>query len=305
MYAAKVLADSVTPNGDRLLTVEGTFPRFILAEVNTHRMLSRNSASSRAIPPEKHIARIEESPFVPDVFGSRVKGMGQGVAIADQEAARATWLEARDAAVTAASALKEMEVAKSLVNRLLEPFMWHTAIISGHARSFDNFFALRAPIGEEVDMDFPAQPEFQRFAIMLRAQMRASSPRTIPFGAWHLPLVTDEEIRKMLRAHGTGPSTWTQLALISAGRCARVSFDRQGEYEAPEDSLARAGRLLDSGHLSPFEHPAKPEGAEQRGNVRGWRQYRGLIPAEANRVGHLEARPPWEAKGEVKAQAQT
>lgn len=74
-YEAKVLADSVSPAGVRLTTLEVTFPRFILAEVNTHRMLSRSSASSRAIPIEKRIKAVEEDPFVPEAFGRNRKGM--------------------------------------------------------------------------------------------------------------------------------------------------------------------------------------------------------------------------------------
>lgn len=292
MYAAKVLADSISPDGIRLTTIEATFPRFILAEINTHRVFSRNSASSRAIPPEKHIARIVETPFVPDVFGSRVKGMGQGVPIEDQEMARLTWLEARDIAVTAAQALLELEVAKSLVNRLLEPFMWHTAIISSTA--WENFYALRCPPGDEVDLDFPAQPEFQRVAILMREAMRSSNPRVIPIGAWHLPLVSDEERRQILREHANPMDAWLHAAKVSAGRCARVSFDRQGETEPVDASIERADRLLGSGHLSPFEHPATPCIDHEGGNFHGWRQYRWTIPHEENRVGHLEQRPSWE-----------
>jgi hypothetical protein len=54
----KILADSVAwHGGERLTTFEVTFPRIVLAEFNTHRMLSRNSASSRAIPVEKMLTR--------------------------------------------------------------------------------------------------------------------------------------------------------------------------------------------------------------------------------------------------------
>ena len=50
LISAKVIADSVCPKGVRMTTMEIEYPRFILAELNTHRMLSKNSASSRAIP---------------------------------------------------------------------------------------------------------------------------------------------------------------------------------------------------------------------------------------------------------------
>ena len=58
MTSVKILADSLNLSGNRLTTFELTFPRVILAEFNTHRMISRNAASSRAIPTEKLIQRV-------------------------------------------------------------------------------------------------------------------------------------------------------------------------------------------------------------------------------------------------------
>jgi hypothetical protein len=75
MYECKIIADSVSPAGVRLTTLQITFPRFILAELNTHRMLSRNSASSRAIPVNKRIQQIMADPFIPEQFGRNQKGM--------------------------------------------------------------------------------------------------------------------------------------------------------------------------------------------------------------------------------------
>lgn len=297
MYAAKVLADSITRSdaahgGVRLLTVEVTFPRFILAEVNTHRVFSRNSASSRAIPPEKQIERALENPFVPDVFCERIKGMGQGEPVKDQGQARTIWLNARDQAVNHAAFLAKQGISKAHVNRILEPFLWHTAIIS--STEWDNFFALRAPIDDEVDMDFPAQPEFQRAAIEMRKAMRVSNPALKQPGEWHLPLVGFDDFSLYEQSRQQDPCwegrRW--LAMVSAGRCARVSFDRQGEYEDPEASRRRAEGLLENGHLSPFEHPATPD-PSAGGNFRGWRQYREEVPNESNLIGRLNARGPW------------
>src|SRR5436305_974681 len=106
-YSATVLADSLSPSGTRLITLLVTFPRFILAEMNTHRVFSRNSASSRAIPPEKLIERVRTDPFVPETFNQRVKGMNVGdpLAAENQGYAREWWLSARDAAVDAAEGL--------------------------------------------------------------------------------------------------------------------------------------------------------------------------------------------------------
>lgn len=276
-YAARVLADSISPDGVRLTTLEVTFPRFILAEVNTHRMLSRNSASSRAIPTEKQIERVIRHPFIPETFNKRVKGMGVGAAFdpTETEQARIHWLAARDEAVRYADRLNRLDVDKSRVNRILEPFLWHTAIIS--ATEWDNFFALR---DHEA-----AQPEFRITAQLMRKVMEESEPLHIRYGEWHLPLVDDG-----FPYDSEDPIDWEFWAKVSAGRCARVSFDTQDNYEEPGKSVERAERLMKSGHLSPFEHCARPSENDVYGerpwhffgNLRGWVQYRKQIPNESN-----------------------
>ncbi len=289
MYDAKVLADSISPAGVRLLTVQATFPRFILAEVNTHRMLSRNSASSRAIPPEQLIDRVLNEPFIPETFNKRVKGMGVGDPLSEDEQAEArnAWIEARNNAVSAAVKLLDISeegVDKSRINRLLEPFLWHTAIIT--ATEWDNFFALR---------DHPAaQPEFQRVACMMLEVMQASTPEEVKRGQWHQPLVFESDEQRC--------SDHSLLPLVSAARCARVSYDRQHDEESYEESVARAESLRNAGHMSPFEHPAQvpPVGAELddeefMGNFKGWLQLRKHFAHEENMVGAIEERPSWES----------
>lgn len=282
-YKAVVLADSISELGHRLITVEVTFPRFILAEVNTHRVFSRNSASSRAIPPERLIERVIEDPFIPETFNKRVKGMGVGEQLTGsaQIQSEASWLRARDMAVIYAKELITFNVDKSRVNRLLEPFLWHTAIIS--STEWDNFFALR---------DHPdAQPEFQITAGVMLDAMRASNPELVNNDEWHLPLITPSE----RGACEEEAINWEYMAMVSAGRCARVSFDKHGEYEPIADSHARARKLKESGHLSPFEHPATPVSTDKgNGNFRGWKQLRKTIPYEENLVGHKEGRPAWD-----------
>ena len=276
-YNATVLEDSISPDGVRLLTLEVVFPRFILAEINTHRMLSRNSASSRAIPPEKQIRRVLDEPFIPETFNLRVKGMGVGEPLTSDQAivAQSAWLSARDAAVEAAYKLIEKNVDKSRVNRLLEPFMWHTAIIS--ATEWDNFFALR---------DHPAaQPEFQITARLMREAIEASSPQTINYGEWHLPLSQGFP-------YDEPNPDWELWKNISASRCARVSYDTQHDNEPLAKTLERAETLKGNGHLSPFEHVARPMGKPGLGhmrpeyafvgNFRGWVQFRKEIPHEDN-----------------------
>jgi hypothetical protein len=61
-FGAKILADSFSQAGDRLTTFEITFPRIVLAEFNTHRVISRNSASSRAIPVTTMLRMLDADP---------------------------------------------------------------------------------------------------------------------------------------------------------------------------------------------------------------------------------------------------
>jgi thymidylate synthase ThyX len=146
MYKAEILADSLNLKGDRLTTMKITFPRFILAEMNTHRMFSRNSASSRAIPFKKMVKMVEENPFIPLAWQKDHKGMQGTEYIQSKDGiyvCKAGWLESRDKAIHSAMWLNSCNVTKQLCNRLLEPFMWHTVIVT--ATEWENFFKLRCP----------------------------------------------------------------------------------------------------------------------------------------------------------------
>lgn len=266
-FECRIEADSVSPDGIRLTTFVVTFPRFILAEVNTHRMLSRNSASSRAIPVEKRIAQIEADPFIPEQFGSAKKGMQAGEALSGEHAdlARRWWMEAAAEAILCAKELANQGVHKQLANRLLEPFAWHTAIIS--ATDWNNFFALRC----HPD----AQPEFRKIAEMMRDAMAVSVPKPLAWGQWHLPFVSNDDWRYHL----------DDLKLISAGRCCRVSYETHDGKRDIEADIDLAKRLIGSrpAHASPFEHQATPylPGDLVRGNFRGWVQFRHEIRGES------------------------
>lgn len=145
--SAKIIADSVNLQGDRITTFELVFPRYILAELNTHRVFSKNSASSRAIPFKKMVEEVTERPFVPIAWQKHHKGMQGSEYIQGEEDLRhpiSTWLRARDYAVQQATLLHDnCGVTKQLANRLLEPFLYHKVILTG--TEFENFFRLRAP----------------------------------------------------------------------------------------------------------------------------------------------------------------
>lgn len=165
---ATVVADTLSPQGHRLTTLQITFPRIILAEAKTHRILSqdndeiiiqekdislnaarelsKNSASSRAIPSHKMIAAVTDNPFIPIAWQKEHKGM-QGTeyfeAVVDIGSRNTVWLAGRDWALEEASMLNGLGVTKQLCNRPLETYMWHTCLISG--TEWENFFELRCP----------------------------------------------------------------------------------------------------------------------------------------------------------------
>lgn len=261
---AKVILDSISPMGDRLVTVEAKIHRFVLAELNTHRMFSRNSASSRAIPIEKMIARVMTDPALPMEWGSNKPGMQAGAPLSDTDIQLATgmWLRARDLAVNQASALNELGLHKQVANRLLEPFMWHTVIIT--ATEWENFFSLRC----HPD----AQPEMRYAAEAIRDAIAASTPKFLDYGEWHTPYIQEDEY---------GTLELVPRLKVSAGRCARVSHLTQDGIRDTKLDVGLFDRLTSSVpmHSSPLEHVATPDPPRldfgtTLGNFQGYRQLR-------------------------------
>lgn len=256
-YKVQILADSISDVGVRLTTVELTYPRFVHAEFMTHRVFSRNSASSRAIPVEKLIQRVIDDPVIPVYWGRNKSGMQAEVELEgeEKEAAIRAWLDARDSAVAQAARLKDMKIHKQLVNRLIEPWMWITVIATG--TEFGNFFNLRCHRA--------AQPEIKRLADMLAEEYFSCQPANIPVGGWHLPLLKEADQQLPIE----------QQKAVSAAKCARVSYlTHAGTRDVSED-LRLHDDLRRAGHMSPFEHVAQALGSpEWVGNFRGWSQYR-------------------------------
>ena len=281
-YRVEVIADSISPQAVRLTTLSVTLPRIVLAELNTHRMFSRNSASSRAIPIQRMIDKVVQDPFIPFYWGANQKGMQAHVEIdaASQQQAERQWLLARDAAVEQALQLSSLGVHKQLANRLLEPWLYTTVLVT--ATDWDNFFALRC----HPD----AQPELRRAAEMMRDAMAASTPRRIAHGEWHVPYARDEDATVAATSldnvwsDDITPQTYARL-LLSAARCARVSYDASSSVREQTDDIALAKRLASSGHWSPFEHIATPSRRlGYSANFWGWRQLRWFHSGESGQV---------------------
>lgn len=261
--SAEIILDSVSPDGVRLTTMELCYHRFIHSEFMTHRVFSRNSASSRAIPVAKQIKMIEEDIAYPISWPAEQKGMSGGDELTglDLEHAQNEWRRASFNAIKHARRLVDLGLHKSVVNRLLEPFMWHRVIVT--ATDWDNFYGLRCSP--------KAMPEIRLVAEMMREVQRTSVPRLLNYGEWHTPYIQPDDL-------GLGDLLTPK---VSAARCARVSYlthDGKRDYDA---DLNLYDRLTsdDPPHASPLEHVATPTqpGYMALGNFRGWTQLRHTV----------------------------
>jgi len=289
--SVKVLADSLAPCGKRLTTMEWKYPRSIHSEIMTHRMLSKNSASSRAIPTEKLIQMVLDDPFVPEYIGANKSGMQAGDELSEDQKvlAQSIWFDGRDSAVENARRLLKLGVHKQVVNRIIEPWMWITIIVS--ATEWENVWGLRCHPA--------AEPHFQKLAYMARDAMAASTPEEMPLGGWHTPLYGstrtagggEDEAAILLLAMEKEPNDTERAAAygielmkkISVGRCARVSYlTHEGKREIEKDIELHDRLVVQQPlHASPAEHVAQALATPERsGNFIGWKQYRKTLPNE-------------------------
>jgi thymidylate synthase ThyX len=262
---AKIILDSLSPNGVRLTTFELYMPRIILPEFNTHRMFSRNASSSRAIPTSRIIGQVKGDPFIPSFWGKNIPGMQANEEITEVNKAKAIWRDASVFAVETAQKLLALGLHKQTANRILEPFMYTKVICT--ATEYANFFNLRA--------NKDAQPEIQDLAYCMLEAINNSTPTKLEYGQYHLPYIKSTE-----------QDTVENLIKFSVARCARVSYNNHdGSTPDPNKDVELYDSLLSSRHLSPFEHVATPiETNEWCANLYGWRSVRNRIPGESGRT---------------------
>jgi len=310
---ATVVADSISPSGDRITTFELEYPRFIHAEFMTHRLFSRNAASSRAIPIEKMLEQVYYNPAMPVEFGKNQKGMQAEVVMTGWQEATAkwTWRYIAKKYVKYTKMLHKVGVHKQLVNRLLEPFQTIKTVVT--ATEYDNWYWLR---------DHPeAQPEIRALAKAMLEAEASSTPLKLNAGEWHVPYVKTLRMPDNPKHGWVGQLvytldytefddvdqtvTWTGCSLeealkVSSSCCAQVS------YRTLNQSLKVALRIYDKlvnsvpTHSSVCEHQATPmnlpkishvpeiweegvthmdrDGKLWSGNFKGWIQHRQIIP---------------------------
>jgi hypothetical protein len=275
--SASIIADSITggaPGPTRLTTFQLRYPRMVHAELMTHRVFSRNSSSSRAIPVEKMIAWVKEEPAIPVEWGKNQKGMQARELLSPQDAALAelAWLRGRDAAIRCTEELLALGVHKQIANRPLEP--WHHIAVIVSSTQYANWFALR--------WHPDAQPEIRELAKAMAVAYVDSGPVDLQPGEWHLPYVRPEE-----RALGV-----EACRKLSVARCARVSFmNHDGTSPDIMKDIALHDQLVvqEPLHASPAEHQATPRQVGQEDHLGGnlgpnWIQYRKLLKSECIRM---------------------
>ena len=323
--SANIVADSISPQGNRITTFLLTYPRMIHSELMTHRLFSRNSASSRAIPFEKMLKMVEEDPFIPIAWQKDHKGMqgteyftNENMFIWDSDkhinkngvlfidSFKEDWLDARDSVIKYAKNLhngrrqsegheyyKNSKLTKQLCNRLLEPFMWHTVLVT--ATEYDNFFELRCPKYEWNNKVFKSRKNVKNYAIdknqwnveldnlqwllINKSQaeihiqalaesmwdvMNESTPKKLQPGEWHIPFgdkissnITDWFSDIKNQAYWLGRDMTPLFLKVATARCARLSYMTfDGEINYQKD-IQLHDKLLQDKHMSPFEHCAR------------------------------------------------
>lgn len=257
-WDARVVLDSISPAGARVITSELTYPLIIHNELLTHRVLSRSAASNRAIPATRLIEEVKNNPFVPIRFGRNTSGMqDKGVVVDDPEAAKAAWLCGRDSAVAIAEELLRLKVHKQLTNRVLGPYQWITTIVTSTSLAW--MWKLR----HHAD----AQPEFYYLMQLWGAALKGSRPVE---RLCHFPYLREDEVDRPI----------DEQKKISTARCARISYLTRDETRPVEAEFNLYDRLLqpgaDFGHMGPFEHPALAlaDRYQTSGNFIGWMQHR-------------------------------
>ena len=255
MITAKILAYSIAPNGQKIVSWELEYPRFIHGEFMTHRLFSRNAASSRAIPVSAMIQAVLDNPAMPIHWGKNQPGMQakEELGTFRKKAAKKMWKLAARAACKLAAAMNKIGLHKQASNRILEPFQTMKTVMT--ATCMDNFFWLR----NHED----AQPEIKVLARLMWEALNSEDPVTLQPGDWHVPYFGEGYWLK-----GCGIPLEDALA-ISSSCCAQVSYRRL------DDTLEKAQmifqRLVESEpvHASPFEHQATPIEFPQAGEYEG------------------------------------
>lgn len=282
MFNVKIIADSINAVGKRITTFELDYQRFIHAELLTHKMLSRNSASSRAIPVSKVLEQVRNDPAMPSYWGKNQPGMqakeecnndivlpeyltkaaliychkeehydqvliaGGTVSLSKEDYWEfCAWLAAGNS-----EGMANAEYHKQIANRITEPFQWMKIVLT--ATEWNNCWHLR---------DHPdAQPEIQVLFHEMKRQYDLCEKTTfLKAGEWHLPYVNTtfdciDGSCVIYKDQEGNILTEEQALRLSASCCGQVSYRKLDTSQEKADDIFK--RLVESVpvHASPTEH---------------------------------------------------
>jgi thymidylate synthase ThyX len=291
LFKAEVIADSINDAEVRITTFQLRYPRFIHAELMTHRVFSRNARSSRAVPTEKLMEEINRHPAMPIHWGKNQAGMQakQELLPSAKRMTKTAWQGSASRAIEQAQIMLDLGAHKQIVNRVLEPFTWIDVVVT--ATEWQNWYGLRA----HPD----AQPEIQHLAELMLKAHAESIPEYLPEGKWHLPYVTLDDwtpIQKWSEENDTSYfGGWHErdrlmrglACKISTARCARVSYKAfDGSASPIEKDLELYQKLVGAQpmHASPAEHQAMSDPKRKEDhrwkNFKHWAQHRAWLEGE-------------------------
>ena len=287
---AKIIAHSVGITGVEMITFELEYHRMIHSEFMTHRMLSKNASSSRAIPVKKAMQHVIDHPAMPVYFGKNQSGMQANEELTEQQVSevKEIWLDMMNSCAEGVEKLIDLKLHKQLSNRPLEA--WSSIKVVCSATEWDNFFWLR--------LHKAAQPEIVALANEMKIALDASKSTELVHGQWHLPYVNNEIVNgKQVCYNEKGDViTIEQARILSASCCAQVSYRKLDDSQEKAESIYKKLIESDRVHASPVEHQATPiprfedhpgithicrDGSKWSGNLREWIQFRKLIPNES------------------------
>jgi len=236
--SAEVVLGSSNPQGNTLLTFQLVAPQIIQPQLIRHRAFSFSIISQRAISAEKNASL---GVFVPSDVRYNQSGMqGKRRVLGDDYNTFFDWYADMYENINEHISNCFVDVHKQTINRLLQPFGYFQAIVSTTGSGLMNFFDLR--LRDDV------QPEMNRLARMMARAVELAEITKLKYGEWHIPYISPDESELDIE---------TRLA-ISATRCARISygFYQDSKFKTIDKEVTFAKKLLDSRHMSPFEHQA-------------------------------------------------
>ena len=293
--------EAITYLGEREtydIEVDGKYHNFLANGIVVH--------NSRAIPFEKMVEVVEKEPFVPIAWQLSHKGMQGTEYLTDPEHIKEKneiWLAARDMSVDISKELignigkivydednvvdsveiPNTSLSKNYSNRLLEPFMWVTQIVTGSREAFENLFRLRCPIYElEVCPDSvvyarskkefiehygcfeekddlwwlqrnkgQAEIHFMDLAEKMYDALNESEPTELESGEWHIPFSNEPCF--------TPEMSLMDKIVLSCAMIARTSYTKIGDSQNISLETARNifERCKKERHDSIFEHAGR------------------------------------------------